>query len=191
VTTAAERLKQLSGLAGVSAAAMLLAIGTGPTAGSALVAYSQLTTATAAQHLLANVQTEPEESGGGGGLGSVSDSLDVRKKIQPAVEIVLQTQEVGSTIVAGRRTTTAVTKDWVSELSRIAGELPPAPSDIPALAAKVQDTNQLLHAPAISDVAAIATPLIDQITAVTADQASADKRRADEDALLMILLEIA
>ena len=51
--TAAERLKQLSGLAGASAAVMLLAIGTGATAGEILASQSGLASATAAEHLLA------------------------------------------------------------------------------------------------------------------------------------------
>lgn len=50
--TAAERLHQLAGFSG-SAAALLLAIGAGPTAGAALVNYSGLTTGSAAEHLLA------------------------------------------------------------------------------------------------------------------------------------------
>ncbi len=50
--TAAERLKQLSGLAGVSAAMMLLAISTGATASDLLVNYSKLSSGTAAEHLL-------------------------------------------------------------------------------------------------------------------------------------------
>lgn len=66
MTTAAERLQELSGLAGVTAAAMLLAIGTGATAGALLVSRSTLSSATAAAHLLdAGVQT-PASSGGGG-----------------------------------------------------------------------------------------------------------------------------
>ena len=52
MTTAAERLKQLSGMAGATAAAMLLAIAVGATAGQALQNYSQLPTGTATQHLL-------------------------------------------------------------------------------------------------------------------------------------------
>ena len=49
---AGERLTQLSKLSGVAAATMLLAIGSGATAGEALVNYSRLSTATAAIHLL-------------------------------------------------------------------------------------------------------------------------------------------
>lgn len=49
--TAAERLVQLAGRTG-TAAALLLAIGTGATAGEALVNYSGLPSGTAAQHLL-------------------------------------------------------------------------------------------------------------------------------------------
>ena len=52
--TAAERLKQLSGLSAATAAAMLLAIGSGATAGDLLVSSSPLSSATAAEHLLAD-----------------------------------------------------------------------------------------------------------------------------------------
>lgn len=52
MATAGERLATLAGATG-TAAALLLAIGTGPTAGAALVDYSGLPSATAAEHLLA------------------------------------------------------------------------------------------------------------------------------------------
>lgn len=68
MTIAADRLKALSGLAGVSAAAMLLAIGSGATAGACLVDYSGLATGTAAQHLLADVAVRPAPSISGGML---------------------------------------------------------------------------------------------------------------------------
>lgn len=65
MTTAAERLQELSGLAGVTAAAMLLSIGSGATAGALLVSRSTLSSATAAAHLLdAGVQTSAPASGG-------------------------------------------------------------------------------------------------------------------------------
>lgn len=64
MTTAAERLVQLAGRTG-TAAALLLAIGTGATAGEALVNYSGLPSGTAAQHLLAEraVISQPPSSG--------------------------------------------------------------------------------------------------------------------------------
>ena len=49
--TAGERLRLLAG-AGGAAGVLLLAIGSGATAGAALVDYSQLPTGTAEQHLL-------------------------------------------------------------------------------------------------------------------------------------------
>lgn len=70
--TAAERLQALSGLSGVSAGTMLLAIGAGATAGAALVNYSGLDTGTAAEHLLTvRIIQQPITllvGGGGGGL---------------------------------------------------------------------------------------------------------------------------
>ncbi len=62
MTTAADRLKQLSGLAGVSAATMLLAIGTGYTASEILTSESPLSTGTAAEHLLSDRGGVPAES---------------------------------------------------------------------------------------------------------------------------------
>jgi len=59
--TAAERLLALSKATG-AASALLLAIGSGATAGEALVDYSHLSTNTAAIHLLADVVS-------GGGIG--------------------------------------------------------------------------------------------------------------------------
>lgn len=56
--TAAERLVQLSGLSGVSAATHLLAIGMGITTGAALLDYSGLESATTAEHLLYDAVTE-------------------------------------------------------------------------------------------------------------------------------------
>lgn len=51
--TAAQRLRALANAAG-TAGALLLLIGSGPTAGAALVDYSGLASATAAEHLLAS-----------------------------------------------------------------------------------------------------------------------------------------
>lgn len=53
MTTAGARLQALAGTSG-TAGALLLMIGAGATAGSALVDYSGLATGTAAQHLLAD-----------------------------------------------------------------------------------------------------------------------------------------
>ena len=60
--TAADRLKQLSGLAGVSAAAMLLSLGAGGVAGEILATSSGLPLGTAAEHLLAERKTPVQES---------------------------------------------------------------------------------------------------------------------------------
>lgn len=53
--TAGDRLALVSGLSGVTAAAMLAAIGAGATTGDALVNYSGLASATAAVHLLTDI----------------------------------------------------------------------------------------------------------------------------------------
>lgn len=60
--TAAERLVALAGQGG-TAAALLLAIGVGSTAGELLVSRSGLETATAAEHLLAEGTDENDSSG--------------------------------------------------------------------------------------------------------------------------------
>lgn len=65
--TAAERLKQLAGTTG-TAAALLLAIGIGATAGDALANYSGMLTGSAEAHLLAekqDVQTPPSATSSG------------------------------------------------------------------------------------------------------------------------------
>jgi len=62
---ASERLVSLSGLSGVSAATHLLAIGMGVTAGAALLDYSALESATAAEHLLSDAVTETVTVSGG------------------------------------------------------------------------------------------------------------------------------
>ena len=49
---AKDRLTQFSGLTGVTAAAMLMAIGHGPTAGAILTNYSGLGSVSAAEHLM-------------------------------------------------------------------------------------------------------------------------------------------
>lgn len=60
--TAGDRLRSLAGAAG-TAGALLLLIGSGATAGAALVNYSRLPTGTAAQHLLTDVARQA--TGGG------------------------------------------------------------------------------------------------------------------------------
>jgi len=66
--TAGDRLRFLAGQAG-AAGALLLLIGSGATAGDALVDYSGLPTGTAAQHLLADNLTTDEGGIGHGGIG--------------------------------------------------------------------------------------------------------------------------
>lgn len=69
--TAGERLAQLAKTSG-TAGALLLLIGSGATAGAALVDYSKLQTATAAQHLLVDhavVQPPVSQPGIGQGAG--------------------------------------------------------------------------------------------------------------------------
>lgn len=64
MSTAGERLVALAGSTGTSAALLLL-IGSGATAGAALVNYSGLATGTAAEHLLADrAATQPTTGGG-------------------------------------------------------------------------------------------------------------------------------
>lgn len=63
--TAADRLRLLAGTTG-SAAALLLAIGSGSTTGDALLDYSSIDSGTAAEHLLTEVQKLKMVFGGSG-----------------------------------------------------------------------------------------------------------------------------
>ncbi len=72
--TAAERLKQLSGLSGVSAAVMLMALGQGLSASDRLQDHSQLHNVTAAAHLLAESSIVAPEVATGGGSGGGMES---------------------------------------------------------------------------------------------------------------------
>lgn len=63
--TASARLAALAGTTG-TAATLLMAIGTGATAGAILVNYSGLASATAEQHLLADRVIDHPEPGFGG-----------------------------------------------------------------------------------------------------------------------------
>ena len=78
--TALERITQLSGLSGVSAAQHLKQIaGAAGIAGALLVAFSGLPTGTAAEHLLANGGTPPPVTGisyGGGFGGHFHENVD-------------------------------------------------------------------------------------------------------------------
>lgn len=83
--TAAQRLAQLSGLSGVSAAEHLRKIaGVAGAAGAMLVAYSGLTSGTAADHLLTDrqavippiVSTQGTGGGAGGGGGWGAEQED-------------------------------------------------------------------------------------------------------------------
>lgn len=68
MTTAGDRLRSLAGVGG-TAATLLLLIGSGVTAGDALVDYSGLPSATAAVHLMTDVAVEAPGSTGGGWVG--------------------------------------------------------------------------------------------------------------------------
>jgi hypothetical protein len=63
MTTAAERLVTLAGAG--TAGALLLLIGTGSTAGAALVDYSRLPSATAAVHLMTDIVEDNLQGGAG------------------------------------------------------------------------------------------------------------------------------
>lgn len=82
MTTAAERLLHLAGHGG-TAAALLLAIGTGATTGAALANYSQLPAGTAAAHLLMEkTAVPPAPTFGSGGGASYGRSSPVRQVIR-------------------------------------------------------------------------------------------------------------
>lgn len=82
MTTAAERLLHLAGHGG-TAAALLLAIGTGATTGAALTNYSGLPVGTAAAHLLMDkTAVPPAPTFGSGGGASYGRSPSVRQVIR-------------------------------------------------------------------------------------------------------------
>lgn len=70
--TTGERLRGLAGVTG-AAGVLLLLIGSGATAGAALVNYSQLPTGTASEHLLAE-RAQDGGSNARGGAGQLGDS---------------------------------------------------------------------------------------------------------------------
>jgi len=102
--TAGERLTQLSGLSGVSAAVMLLAIGSGATAGAALVDYSGLSSATAEVHLLTDVQVSSTATSAGSGKYRYHDDdiweyirvLKHAHRKKPESEVIEKPQKVVS-----------------------------------------------------------------------------------------------
>ena len=79
--TAGERLRALAGVGG-TAGALLLLIGSGATAGTALVDYSGLPTATAAVHLMTDVVVEQPC----GGWEHVRDHRRTKEDIRKARE---------------------------------------------------------------------------------------------------------
>jgi hypothetical protein len=74
MTTAGERLRQLAGTDG-AAGALLLMIGSGATAGAALVDYSGLPIGSAAEHLMKDM-AQPWQ---GGTFGFGYDSVRLRR----------------------------------------------------------------------------------------------------------------
>lgn len=165
--TAAERLLQLSKLSGVTAAAALLAIGSGANAGQALTNYSQLQSGTASEHLLTEKQ---QLLGGGGGIVS-----------KP---------------VGGKRTKKQIKKDWQSVLAEVEGVVPvvvtPSGLGVPGQAGpaeRAEAHQTTLNAPAVETAVAQKAAEIEQ--AAQSQQLLAEtKRKADEEALLAILMEV-
>lgn len=102
MTTALERITQLSGLSGVSAAQHLKQIaGAAGIAGALLVAFSGLPTGTAAEHLLANGGTPPvTDISYGGGFGShFHEDVDLRKQAERARRKKMENEAVVMAIV--------------------------------------------------------------------------------------------
>lgn len=101
--TALERITQLSGLSGVSAAQHLKQIaGAAGIAGALLVAFSGLPTGTAAEHLLANGGTPPPvtDISYGGGFGShFHEDVDLRKQAERARRKKMENEAVVMAIV--------------------------------------------------------------------------------------------
>lgn len=83
MTTAAARLVSLAGTTG-TAATLLLLIGSGATAGAALVNYSGLPSATAATHLLTDhaVVEDTDQGGSAVGFSSWQDPRPAKRRKQ-------------------------------------------------------------------------------------------------------------
>ena len=172
---AADRLMNLSGLAGVSAAAMLLAIGQCGTADDALVEYSGLDPATAAEHLLTDVAV-PAAVFGSGGPDANARGKPGRTETEEDLEHIERKAEHGRRIYGKDEPVQA--KPIPPSVPRNA-ELEPA-RETPALFSSEP-------APISVDVQAVAQSIED--AQVVLDELLTKVRRTkDEEDLLVILL---
>jgi hypothetical protein len=175
--TAAERLIALAGQTG-TAAALLLLIGTGATAGDTLVDYSGLETGTAAQHLLADQADHQSNEVHGGGKKS---------RWSMSIEDVQKHWELLDLRNAGQKTDQAheapVVKIELQEAETPIGETPAINNpkeriklEVPAL--------QVIAAKPAQQPAVKAIEIPDQI------EVMALRKKRDEEALMMILLSL-
>ena len=184
MTTALERITQLSGLSGVSAAQHLKQIaGAVGIAGALLVAYSGLPTGTAAQHLLADNAAEQAASGGGKGTrgGVEHDALaDAARYARRAVDAPATTPVVVAALgQQPQQRGTALDASTAPAIQRAVTPLYTGGANRP--------TAHLLPAQAaIKQIANDAQPSVRP----GADDSAAQRRKNDDElALILILLE--
>ena len=183
--TAGERLAALAGATG-TAAALLLAIGTGATAGAALVDYSGLASATAAEHLLAG-QAVVEPAAAASYFGG-------RKKLREehdelTVEEVLQQWELHD-IRRGAQAERAVTSARQEGASPAVRHAQPVPARVAAIEPAGEILLPMPETLRPAAIAAATVPSIDQLLPVLPHRQRmlADIGRRDDAAALVLLL---
>ena len=175
--TAAERLKQLSGLAGASAAVMLLAIGAGATAGEILSSQSGLASATAAEHLLAEREEPKQEESNAGSKrrkhshGDDDWPVDLVLDKWEAIARASSQDPPAQTNAGSKKVSSQPTVEASDQAATIANAAVPRLS-LPKTVAMSLDSSALQRSP---DAA---------LAAVEA------RRKNDEAALLLLLMEL-
>lgn len=129
--TAAERLLALAGATG-TAAALLLAIGSGATAGAALVDYSGLPTGTAATHLLTDAEVATTSPAGGSSTKAKRKPLIIVEI--DGVEFRVPFDELPQFIAAQKKVTKAAARKHAQK-ARKRG-ITPKPAEAPQIVLK-------------------------------------------------------
>lgn len=204
MTTALERITQLSGLSGVSAAQHLKQIaGAAGIAGALLVAFSGLPTGTAAEHLLANAVPEQAQSGGAG-KGKVSRGHEVKQRAitykLPEAPVTVY-NGVGATVAKYVSSETATVKpDFTVRAPEFAALLETLAKPVSVNLESDAQSGQTVDAAFVAVQAGgvvqtgqeIAHRIVLSVEAVKIEKVAIAKARRDDDelALMMILAEL-
>lgn len=203
--TALERITQLSGLSGVSAAQHLKQIaGAAGIAGALLVAFSGLPTGTAAEHLLANAVPEQAQSGGAG-KGKVSRGHEVKQRVVtyklPEAPVTVY-NGVGATVakyVSSLPETATVKPDFTVRAPEFAALLETLASPVGVSLEQVDagqsaqsELTAAFVAPVVQTGQEIAHQIVLSVEAAKIEKAAIAKARRNDDelALMMILAEL-